>query len=256
MFFSEPMEYNSARLFSLQHFILLFLTICGIVIAVKYTNNERSSILKKIRIITIVVWILEVIKIMFNLKIGNGNNLNTYIPLYYCSILLYAGLFSSFGNGFIKRTGDVFLATGGIIGGVLFLILPTTSITMYPVYHYISIQSFIYHGAMVYLGIIINKSNYIELNKKDIIYYASLLFVMCIIAYIINLKYGSNLMFISKDFPGTPIGLIYKLTGKYFTLVASLIQIVGPFYTVLGLKRIIHKLFSRDEEKEVYQTVN
>ncbi len=144
-----------------------------------------------------------------------------------------------FGKGFIKKTGDVFLATGGIVGGVLFLLLPTTSITMYPMFHYITIQSFLYHGAMIYLGIAINKSNYIELKAKDVVYYSGLLFVMCIIAYIVNIREESICMFISRDFPGTPIGLIYKLTGKYFTLVASLIQIVGPYYTVLGIKNLI-----------------
>ena len=258
MFFSKPMEYNSARIFSIQHFTLLFLTIVGICIAIKYTDlNKKSCIKRNIIIITIVVWILEIIKVIFNFKIGNGNNLNTYIPLYYCSILLYAGIFSSIGKGFIKRMGDVFLATGGIVGGVMFLILPTTSITMYPVFHFISIQSFVYHGAMVYLGIIINKSNYISIEKKDIIYYSSLLFVMCVIAYFVNISSGSNLMFISRDFPGTPIGLIYKLTGKYFTLVATLIQVSLPFYTVLGIKKLIEKILSKEQQNdEVYQTIN
>ena len=155
-----------------------------------------------------------------------------------------------FGKGFIKKVGDVFLATGGIVGGVLFLLLPTTSITMYPMFHYITIQSFIYHGAMVYLGIVINKSDYVELKAKDIIYYSSLLLVMCIIAYIVNLKFESNLMFISRDFPGTPIGLIYKLTGKYFTFVASIIQITMPFYTVLGIKKLLEKIIEKVAKKE------
>ena len=256
MFFSKPMEYNSAKIFSIQHFVLLFLTITGIIIAIKYTNNKRSTILKKIRIVTVTVWILEIIKVIFNFKIGNGNNLNTYIPLYYCSILLYAGIFSSAGKGFIKRIGDVFLATGGIVGGVLFLLLPTTSITMYPMFHFITLQSFIYHGAMIYLGIIIHKSNYITLEKRDIIYYSSLLFVICLIAFIVNMKFESNLMFISRDFPGTPIGLIYKITGKYFTLVASLIQIFAPFYAVLGIKNIIQKSISKEENEEIYQIAN
>lgn len=257
MFFSKPMEYNSARLFSIQHCILLFLTISAIAIGVKHTNTNNKRIIKRnIRIITAIVWILEIIKVIFNFKIGNKNNLNTYIPLYYCSILLYAGIFSSIGKGFLKRMGEVFLATGGIVGGVIFLLFPTTSITMYPMFHFISLQSFIYHGAMVYLGIIINKSKYIELENKDIIYYSSLLFIMCLVAYIVNLKYGSNLMFISQDFPGTPIGLIYKLTGKYFTIITSLIQITLPFYTVLGIKNIMERVSSKEENKEIYQIVN
>ena len=257
MFFSAPNEYKPCGMFTIGHYIFLILTFIGIYLAVKYTDlNNKKLIKRNIIIVTAIIWILEIIKVIFNFKIGNGNNLNTYIPLYYCSILLYAGVFSSVGKGFIKKMGDVFLATGGIVGGILFLIFPTTSITMYPMFHYISIQSFIYHGAMLYLGIIINMSNYIEIKRKDIIYYSTLLFIICVLAFMVNVRYGSNLMFISNDFPGTPVGLIYKLTGKFFTPVASLIQIFMPFYAVLGLKKLILKLFSKKEEKEIYQTVN
>jgi len=243
MFFAPQGKYEPCGMFTIGHLIFFVLTIAGILIGVKYTKKE--SIKRNIIIITIVAWILEIIKIIFNLKTGHGNNLNTYIPLYYCSILLYAGIFSSIGKGYIKKMGDVFLATGGIVGGVLFLILPTTSITMYPMFHFISIQSFLYHGAMVYLGLAINKTNYIELKTKDIIYYATLLFIMCVLAFAVNVRFGSNLMFISKDFPGTPVGLLYKYTGKFFTPVAALIQIFGPFYAILGLKELIEVILKK-----------
>ena len=141
--------------------------------------------------------------------------------------------------------GDVFLGTGGIVGGTLFLIMPTTSITMYPMLHFISIQSFIYHGAMLYLGLAIHKTNYIEIKSKDIIYYSTLLFIMCILAFMVNVGYGSNLMFISNDFPGTPVGTLYNLTGKFFTPVAALIQIFGPFYFILGNKKLINLIIKK-----------
>ena len=239
MFFSAPNEYKPCGMFTIGHLVFLILTFIGVFICIKYTNlNDKKVIKRNIIIVTILVWVLEIVKVIFNFRIGNGNNLNTFIPLYYCSILLYAGIFSSIGKGFIKKMGDVFLATGGIVGGILFLVFPTTSITMYPMFHYISIQSFIYHGAMLYLGLIVNMSNYVEIKSKDIVYYASLLFIICVLAFMVNVKYGSNLMFISKDFPGTPVGLIYKLTGKFFTPVATLIQMFMPFYTILGLKRL------------------
>lgn len=252
MFFSAPNEFKPCGMFTIKHFIFLILTFSGIYLAVKYTDINNKKIIKRnIQIVTLIVWILEIIKIIFNFKIGNSKNLNTYIPLYYCSILLYAGIFSSIGKGFIKRMGDVFLATGGIVGGVLFLIFPTTSITMYPMFHYISIQSFIYHGAMLYLGIIIHKSNYIKLESKDIIYYSSLLFIMCVLAFMVNVRYGSNLMFISNDFPGTPVGLIYKLTGKFFTPVAVLIQMFAPFYAVLYVKNLVNFNYKSELSKKV-----
>ena len=261
MLFAKPGEYEACGIFSIEHFFLLIITIIGIKVAVNYTDTSNKNVIKKrIQIVTICAWILEIIKIIFNLSIGNGNNINTYIPLYYCSILLYAGIFSSLGKGTLKRMGDVFLATGGIIGGIIFLILPTTSITTYPVFHYLSLQSFIYHGAMIYLAIIVNKSEYIELEKRDIVYYAELVGTMCLIAFIFNNIFDSNLMFISKDFPNNPITILYKLTGKFFPLVVTLIQIAPPFYTVIGLKKIMPKttIIEKQEvkkEKEVYENV-
>ena len=200
MIFAKPGEYKACGLFTYQHFSLIICTAIGIFLAVKCTKiNDKNDIRKIIIKTTILVWILEIIKIIFNFKIGNGNNINTYVPLYYCSILLYAGIFSSLKNKFIKRVGDVFLATGGIVAGIVFIIFPTTSLLTYPIFHYITMQSFIFHGAMIYLGIIINKYKYIEIEKKDILYYAGLILVICIIAYIINSIFDSNLMFISKD---------------------------------------------------------
>lgn len=253
MFFAKPGEYKPCGIFSFGHFILLALTIIAIKIALDYTNTSDKNLIKKrIQIITVVAWILEIIKIIFNLAIGNGNNINTYVPLYYCSILLYAGIFSSIGKGVVKRIGDVFLATGGIVGGVIFLILPTTSITTYPILHYISLQSFIYHGAMIYLGIIINKSKYIEIENKDIIYYSGLVGLMCLIAFVFNTIFDSNLMFISKDFPSNPITIIYKLTGKYFPLVVSIAQMTLPFYVCIKLKLKIKKFELKKEHKLLY----
>ena len=64
------------------------------------------------------MWIFEVIIVLFKVITGGIKNINNYVPLYYCSLLLYAGLLSSFAKNELKRMGDVFLATGGIIGGI------------------------------------------------------------------------------------------------------------------------------------------
>lgn len=148
--------------------------------------------------------------------------------------MLYAGLLSSFAKGKLKRAGDVFLATGGIVGGAVFMIMPTTSLPTYPMLHIVSLHSFLFHGTMVYLGILINETNYIELDAKDIKYYASLVGIICVLAYILNCAFDSNLMFISNNFPGTPIELIYNSTGPFFTIVMSLGQMILPFFIIYG----------------------
>lgn len=242
MFLAKPGEYSPCGLYNIKHFSLFIITIIGITIAVKFTKTKnKNNIRKIIRILTCVMWILEILKICFNIKIGNVRNMNKILPLYYCSLLLYAGILSSIGKGTIKRIGDVFLATGAFVGGIVFLIFPTTSLPEYPMFHFMSLHSFIFHGIMVYISIIVNKLHYINLQILDVKYYACLVFIVCICASIINSIFGSNLMFISQDFPGTPISYIYKATGKFFTLFMSIVQMTLPFFVVYGFLKIIQK---------------
>lgn len=249
MFLAKPGEYEPCGMYTIGHLILLVITIIGILIALKFTkNNNKKQILKEIRIITAFLWVLEIIKIVFNLMVGNASNPNTYIPLYFCSMILYAGILSGFCKGKLKHVGDVFLATGGMIAGIMFLLCPNTSLTTYPIGHYISIQSFILHGAMVYLGVLVNITNYTDVKGKDIIYYAGLMLIISVIAYVFNVIFDSNLMFISKDFPGTPIEILYKISGKLFTIIMIVLQANAPFYIVYGIKRMVFKCVRKKEE--------
>jgi len=251
MFFAKPGEYNPCGMYSLEHFVLLAITIFCIKFALKHTKvTNKEDVKEIIKEITICVWILEIIKIIFNFAIGNAKNPNNYIPLYFCSLLLYAGLFSSFGNKVFKKTGDVFLATGGLVAGICFIVCPTTSLTMYPIFHFISLQSFAFHGSMIYLGILINKTNYIEIKLKDIKYYFNLILVISIISYLFNLKLGTNLMFISYNFPNTPVEIIYNLSNELFTILMVIIQATLPFLVMYGIIKLVNKHIKTKEDIE------
>ena len=233
MFFARPGDYEACGIFSVSHFVLLLITSIIIVILLyKVRNYKHEKVLKIIKISTIVLWILEILKIIFNICIGNTLNPNTYIPLYYCSLVLYAGIFSGFCKGKLKRVGDVFLATGGIVAGIAFLISPITSLGTYPIFHFISIQSFILHGTMIYLGMLMLITNYIELNLNDFKYYFILIIVISALAYIINSIYNSNLMFISQNYEGTIVDYIYNFTGEFFTITMIMIQAIIPFFAI------------------------
>lgn len=246
MFFAAQGVYEPCRMYTAGHLILFVSTFIAIILFLMHTRKcNKEQVYKIIKTATITLWILEIIKIAFNLLIGNGNNPNHYLPLYYCSMILFAGLFSICPNKILRRIGDIFIATGAIIGGVFFLCCPNTSIAMYPMFHYISIQSFIFHGTMVYLGLLVNITNYIEWRFKDIRFYAALLIVMLACSYFVNNRLGTNFMFISQNFPGTPVDIIYKSTGKYFTIVMSAIQITLPFiwvYMARGIIRFCYKM--------------
>lgn len=236
MLFKNADEVVPCGMFSIQHFILFGITMICIAIALKHTKNiEKNKVKQIIKRTTIILWILEIIKIVFNIINYGFKSVNKYVPLYFCSLILYAGIFSGFCKGTIKKVGDVFLSTGGIIAGLTFLIFPLTSLTSYPAMHFISIHSFILHGAMVYIGILMLITKYATIEKKDIIYYSATIIVVSSIAYIINLIFDSNLMFISQNYPGTFIEIIYNLTGKLFTIVMVGVQATVPFYIAYGI---------------------
>lgn len=242
MLFARPGEYKPCGIFSLEHFGLIAVTIVCIAIAIKNTyKSSKEEVKKIIKNCIIMLWLMEIFIIAFKLCTGDPRNVNNYVPLYYCSILLYTGTLSSFAKGKIKRMGDVFLATGGIIGGIVFILLPTTSLPAYPALHIVSLHSFLYHGIMVYLGLLVNITHYIEVVASDAVYFATLIGIICILAQIVNKIFDSNLMFISKDFPGTPITIIYKLTGKHFTAFMEIAQMFLPFYAVYGILKIRDK---------------
>lgn len=245
--FSNMGNYEPCGIFTTGHFILLTVTIICIILALKFTyRKNKEDVYKIIKNLTIIICILEIIKIVFSIYQGSFADVNSYVPLYYCSILLYAGILSSFGKGNLKKAGDVCLATGSIIGGIVFLIYPSTSLPMYPAFHFLSIHSLFFHGTMVYLGILINITNYVELKLSDAKYFAIIIAIMSILALIVNKISNGNLMFISHNFPGTPIEIIYNLTNGsiWYSFIMIVAQMTLPFYFSYFVIKMINQKYN------------
>lgn len=234
-FFAPAGKHEAAGVLSTAHFLYVALTALALLFALK--RVKRDNIRKSVRRLTLLLWLLEAAKIFLCIKNGN-TDINETVPLYYCSITLYAGLLSGFCGGKLRRMGDVFLASGGVVGGVVFLALPLSSFSVYPPLHFITLQSVFLHGCMVYMGLALVLSG-VELTQRDILYYAPCVLAVCVLALIINGIYGSNLMFISQNYPSTPIEILYKLCpGVLFTVSCVLGQLTLPFYGSFCLYRL------------------
>lgn len=236
-FFADPGEYKPAGILSPGHFLLAGMAVFGIYEALTHTLLLPEAALRSlIRKIIIVLWVLECIKIHFRIRTGSEADYDTWVPLYFCSITLYAGIASGFGRGIIQHIGDVFLASGGLIAGICFMLYPSSSLLIYPTFHFLSVHSFIYHGTMTYLGILMNRTGLINLTWHDLWYYALYVLMFCIIALIINHRRGCNLMFISAPFHGTFLDTVYKILGKSYTVVLCLVQMIVPYVVIMMFK--------------------
>lgn len=248
MFLAKAGKYEACGVFNFKHLLLILITGACVWHALKKTRKKSKEEIKNIiKYSTVILWVFEVLRIAFRMVKGNITAFESYLPLYYCSLLLYAGLLSSFAKGKFKRIGDIFLATGGIIGGVIFILFPSTTLPTYPMMHFMSLHSFVYHGTMIYIGILINITNYVEYDKSDIMYYARLVGTLCVVALFVNHITGSNLMFISREFPGVFGKVAGSLSGRLYTPMMVAIHMFAPFYAVcaikdLMVKRVLHLL--------------
>jgi len=245
MFFSPPGVYPACGMFTVGHVVLLLVTLIAIAAGLWCSQHYHLPVRRAVRAVTALLWLLEAVKVIFVLLVVRSRNPNDFVPLYYCSLVLYAGLFSSLGRGWLQRMGDVFMATGSLVGGACFLFCPNTSLPRYPMLHFISFHSFILHGLMVYLALLMLLRGGERLRLSDIRPCAALVSVMCALAFFFNLIYDSvtgtafaNLMFMSKDFPGTPITLVYQTFGSLYPLVMWLGQAFLPFLLVFALVRL------------------
>lgn len=245
-FFAPEHASPSAGVFSAGHAILLAVTAVLVVGALYFSRRTTHAQVRNIlRVLTVILWGLEIWKILFNFSIGNADAPDSFVPLYYCSLSLYAGAMSAFGRGWVRRVGDVFLATGGIVGGVCFLLLPVSSLTIYPAFHFIAFHSFILHGMMTYMGVLLWMRDYVTPKKRDSIGFFLLILVICIPALIVNLCCDSNLMFISYGTPNTPLAWLDSLTGPFFTPLMILGQATLPFWGVFGIYRLVCRVKRR-----------
>lgn len=258
MFFSLPNEYTPAGLFSGWHFLMLFVTGCFIALGLYCSRHmDKAAVRRTVRVVTVLLWVLETAKILFVLLVVKSRNPNDFVPLYYCSLILYAGLLSSCREGLLRRCGDCFIATAGLVGGIVFLVMPTTSLPRYPTFHFISLHSFLLHGLMVYLALLLMLRNvYRPRRLRDIRYPAVLIGVTCLLALAFNVLYDTlsgqrvaNLMFISKNFPGTPIAIIYRITGPLFTPFMCLVQAFGPYLLVYWSYLLVNRLLKSYKDR-------
>lgn len=247
MFFALPQEYPPAGLWSWGHILLLLFTLFVACLALFFARRmQPDGVRRTVQVATVLLVSLEMIKIFFVLLRTGSRNPNDFVPLYYCSLTLPAGAMSAWARGKWRRMGDAFLATGGLVGGAVFLLFPTTSLLRYPALHFISLHSFFLHGLMVYLGLLLLLHGTYRVRLRDATAVAALVSAMCAVALCFNLVYDrvsgkevANLMFLSKDFPGTPLSPIYHALGVFYTPVVWLAQAFLPFLLVYACNRLL-----------------
>lgn len=248
-FWAPRKAFEPVGMFTEGHMFLLIICL-AILLALVYSSRKFtiSRIEKITKFLAIVMVILEGIKICYSFYWGY-TWLSAWFPIAYCSIFMYALLLRGYGNGKWRAMGDAFLAGGCIIGGTAFLLFPSTSLMMYPVFHYQCLYSMFFHTLMIYMGIMYIWKMDVKFNKEGYKQYCKIYLFFGIIAVILNTIFNSNLMLLKKPFK-IPVLFVHKLFKDapwLYTIFVFLVYLFGPYWITAYFTKLIRKRRSKIE---------
>lgn len=229
--------------------ISILLLICLLFLLRK---SSKEKVLTIIRILSIFLVIFYVVKTtwesIYDIKLSGSFNTGL-LPFDTCSMIMLAGLLSGFSKGKARKMAECWLATGGIVGGVATMLF-LNAFKYYPFFSFGAFYSMIWHFLMVFMGLLIIVTNYIDMKYTTIIY--GYIFHTIISLIIIPIDFIFNFDFmLYLNLGGVPI---FEDLASYFTSIN--LQFLNPiimlilyfisfnivFLIPLGIKKVLNKL--------------
>lgn len=231
--------------FTPGHISAVLVCVALITAAILLTYRRNMDMDKFLMTVGLTCVAFEVVKIIWGLSVQRYSNYANYIPLWFCSLFVPASIAAGFCKGKIRRAALSFMYYGGIVGGIAYLLFPATSLFKFPLFHFISIHSMLYHSVMIYTGIMIAWKKVLIPDLSDFLPYFALTTIACVLAYQINAVCGTNLMFLNRPSNNVILKNMLDLSGAWYPVVITLCQNIGTFVVSFGvyvLSEIPHKI--------------
>ena len=253
MFYDNFTPDQVCGVFTLPHFIAIAVYYALIVVSVYFSRKLDERKTEQVVIgIAIAVTVMEIVKIA--IRLYKGERGDAWIPLYFSSLFIYAIWLSLIKNNILQTTGRTFLAYGCTVAGMFFILYPSTSLPLYPIWHPASLHSLIYHWFMLYVGILTLLKRY---SPKAIhfVHYFVFVAVFSSAAAIVNHFLDTNLMFLSNPFGLSFLQKIVEFSPFLYAMIAFLAQGVALYWALYGLRRLYDfikgKIKRKDNEGEL-----
>jgi len=210
--------YNGQHFGSIYQYIYLGISVILLILLLtKLRNLSKEKVLKIIQIISIFLILFYVGKTIwesiYDIKLSGHFNTGL-LPFDTCSMVMLAGILSSFSKGRIRDISACWLATGCIIGGsanMLFL----NAFKYYPFISFGAFYSMIWHFLMVFLGLLLIVTNYVDMKYitiiKGYIFHLAISFLIIPIDFIYNFDF-----MLYKDLGGIPF---FENIASYLTSI-------------------------------------
>ncbi len=139
-------------MFTPLHFVFSAIVLTIVITGAILLSKKKE----KIKTVFIILWALcvtlEITKIIWESVSGKEVRFETggILPLYPCSIYMYAMPFAIWGNDLLKKCGCGYVCTLGLLGAAINFFYPATILSNYSCISFAGFHTFFYHGTMLF----------------------------------------------------------------------------------------------------------
>lgn len=250
--FLPPAGEIAGTLFTPLH--LLFSLACAGILAVgcwlTYRRKEKT-----IRWIYGILWaavvVLEVTKIVWESCTGRsvGVEWTGVLPLYPCSIFMYAMPFAIWGKGNVRRAACGYVCSLGLLGGAINFVYPANVLSNYSCISFAGAHTFFYHGVMVFCALTMLLSGYHRYSgvtrARELLLPAVPCLLLSLVANVVNFSpVDSDYMFFKlESFFFAPLG---RMTPDWL----SVLFVYGVYLLIHALPYLPAYFAHRRESRE------
>ena len=234
-----------------QYIYLAISVILLIVLLFIFRKLSKEKVLKVIQIISLFLIVFyfgkTIWESIYDIKL-TGNFNTGLLPFDTCSMVMLAGIFSGYGKGKIKDISTCWLATGCILGGVATMVY-LNAFKYYPFLSFGAFYSMIWHFLMVFLGLLLIVTNYVDVKYTTVI--KGYMFHLIVSLFVIPIDYIYNFDFMMyKDLGGIPFFedvasyLNSNNLGFFNPLIMLILYFLAfniIFILIIGIKRLVQK---------------
>ena len=213
--------------------LVVLMAVCAVALGRKYKNK---GVAQKNRVLAVTAFLIngvELFKILILcLRYEDPWYWRFVLPLFLCSIQLIAIPLAAFSKGRLKEAALDFIVIFGLLGAILGTYFAGNNYGAYPVLSLDNVSSGITHTMAGFASLYILLSGLCSMQKKNIPVTAAILGVFCVLAYLANLLWDCNYMFLSQG-DGTPYDLVYNFVNGNPVLYP--LCVVGLFVVYIAL---------------------
>lgn len=234
--------------FSWQHLtftlsLVAVMIILGIILGLKYKNKTDKEKNKVLIWAALLIDGFELFKlIIFYTRSPEMSTIINNLPLFLCSIQLITIPLAAFSKGRIKEASLDFVFIFGLLGGVLGTVLALQNYACYPVISMDNVVSGITHTISGFASLYIGISGLSSMKKNNMWIAFVILCAFAVIAYPINVKFGTNYMFLMRD-DGTPYSIFYNMVNGHKVFYP--IIVVGTLILYIFIFNFIYHLSNK-----------